>query len=104
MNQLFINSFPIHFIDKHIKKRLKEIYLKLNNNIKNLKNSLENSSNNRIPIISIPYYGNLSEIVKRLLQKYEVEIVFRINSKFDIFITLGKDPYGIGEQSNVIYG
>ena len=68
-----------------------------------MENSLENSSNNRAPIVLIPYYGNLSEVVKRLLQKYEVKIVFRINSKFDRFITLGKDPYETGEQSNVIY-
>ena len=40
-------------------------------------------------------YGNLSEIVKRLLQKYDVKIVFRINSKFDRFITFGKDPHEI---------
>ena len=97
------NNFPIQFIDKHIKKRLKEIHLKLKNNIKNFKKSLENSSNNRAPIVSIPYYGNLSDVVKRLLQKYEVKVVFRINSKFDSFITLGKDPYEIGEQSNVVY-
>ena len=73
------------------------------NNIKNLKNCLENSFNNRVPIVSIPYYGNLSEVVKRLLQKYDVRIIFRINSKFDRFITLGKDPYEIKEQSNVVY-
>ena len=100
---LFLNNFSIQFIDKHIKKRLKEIHLKLNNNIKNLKNSLENSSNNRAPIVSIPYYGNLSDVVKRLLQKYEVKVAFRINSKFDSFITLGKDPYEIEEQSNLVY-
>ena len=60
---LTFNSFPIHFINKHIEKRLKKIHLILNNDNKNLKNSLENSSNNRFPIVSIPYYGNLSEIV-----------------------------------------
>ena len=63
-----------------------------------MKNPLENSSNNRFPIVSITYYGDLSEIVKRLLQKYEVKIVFGINSKFDRFITLGKDPYERGEH------
>ena len=68
-----------------------------------MKNSLENSSNNRAPIISIPYYRNLSEVVKRLFQKYDVKIVFRNDSKFDRFIALGKDPYEIEEQSNVVY-
>ena len=64
---LTLNSFPIHFVNEHINKRLKEMHLKLNNDSKNLENSLENSSNNRIPIVSVPYYCNLSEIVKRLL-------------------------------------
>ena len=90
-------------MNKHIEKRLKEIHLKLNDNKKNLKNSLEKPSTNRFSIVSIPYYGNLSEIVNRLLQKYEVNIVFRTNSKFDRFITLGKDPYEIAEHNNVVY-
>ena len=68
-----------------------------------MKNSLENSSNNRTPIVSIPYYDNSSKVVKRLLQKYEIKIVFRINSKFDRFITLSKDPYEIGEHNNLVY-
>ena len=68
-----------------------------------MKNFLQNSSNISFPFVSIPYYGNLSEIVKRLLQKYDVKIVIRTNSKFDRFITLGKDPYEIGEHNNVVY-
>ena len=54
-------------------------------------------------IVSIPYYGSLSEVVRRLLQKYHAKIIFRINSKLDKFITLGKDPYEVGEQNNVVY-
>ena len=32
-----------------------------------------------------------------------MKVVFRINSKLDRFIALGKDPYEIGEQNNVVY-
>ena len=31
-----------------------------------------------------------------------MKVVFRINSKLDKFIILGKDPYEIGEQNNVV--
>ena len=68
-----------------------------------MKNSLENSSNISFSIVSIPYYENSSAILKRLLQKYDVKIVFRITSQFDRFITLGKDPYDIEEHNNVVY-
>ena len=32
-----------------------------------------------------------------------MKVVSRINSKLDGFIALGKDPYEIGEQNNVVY-
>ena len=37
------------------------------------------------------------------MQKYEVKIVFRINSKLDNFVILGKYPYEIREENNVVY-
>ena len=90
-------------INKHITKRLFEIISKRNHCNNDLKISLNDSMNTNVSVVSIPYYGNLSEIVKRLLQKYDVKVVFRINSKLDKFIILGKDPYEIGEQNNVVY-
>ena len=53
--------------------------------------------------MSIAYYGSLSEVATRSLQKYHAKIVFRINSKLVKFITLGKDPYEVGGQKNVVY-
>ena len=32
-----------------------------------------------------------------------MNIVFRIHSKFDRFLTLSKDPYEIGEHNNVVF-
>ena len=40
---------------------------------------------------------------KAFFRKYNVKVVFRINSKLDRFIALGKDPYEIGEKNNVVY-
>ena len=68
-----------------------------------MKITLHDSTNKNVLVVSIPYYGNLSEIVWRFLRKSNVKVVFRINSKLDRFIVLGKDPYEIGEQNNVVY-
>ena len=66
-----------------------------------MKNPLKDTINTSISIVSIPYYSNLSENVKRFFQKkYDVKIAFRINSKLDKFIILGKDLYEIGEKIN----
>ena len=32
-----------------------------------------------------------------------MKIVFRVNSKLDEFIILGKNPYEIGEENNIVY-
>ena len=100
---LILNGYPSHFINKHIRRRLREIHARTSNHEFVLKNSPNVSSTTNNSILSIPYYGSLSEVVRRLLQKYQAKIVFRINSKLDKFITLGKNPYEVGEQNNVVY-
>ena len=97
------NGYPCQFINRHIRKRLNEINSKLKHHNNDLNITLNDSTNKNVSVVSIPYYGNLSEIVKRFLRKYNVKVVFRINSKLDRFIVLGKDPYEIGEQNNVVY-
>ena len=55
-----------------------------------MKNSLKGSINTSTSIVSIPYYGNLSEILKRFLQKkYDIKIFFRINSKLGLIYNIG---------------
>ena len=94
---------PNSFINRHIKIRLIEINSKINRYNNDLKITLNDSTNKNVLVVSIPYYGNLSEIVWRFLRKYNVKVVFRMNSKLDRFIVFGKDPYEIGEQNNVVY-
>ena len=38
------------------------------------------------PIISFPYYGDISENIKRLLNKFEARAVFRSGTKLNEFI------------------
>ena len=66
---LNFNGYPSQFIDRHIKKRLNEINPKINHHNNDLKNTLDDSINKKVSVVSIPYYGNLSEIVKRFFAK-----------------------------------
>ena len=100
---LNFNGYPSQFINRYIKKRINEINSKLNHCNNDLNITLNDSTNKYVSVVSISYYGNLSEIVKHFFRKYNVKVVFRINSKLDRFIVLGKDPYEIGEQNNVVY-
>ena len=43
-------------------------------------------------MISFPYYDDISEHIKILLNKFEMRTVFRNETKLNKFITLGKDP------------
>ena len=54
-------------------------------------------------VVFIPYFGNLSYKIKRLLNDYNLTTVFRNTSKLDKYIKLGKDPLEKLENSNVIY-
>ena len=53
--------------------------------------------------MSIPYHGNISFTIRRILADYNLERVFRVDSKLDNFIKLGNDPLDKLDQSNVVY-
>ena len=72
---LILNGYPSHFINKHIRRRFREIHATTSNHDFVLKNSLYVSSTTSNSIVSIPYYGSLSEVVRRLLQKYHTKII-----------------------------
>ena len=100
-NLLVLNNYPINLINKHINIRIFQI--------KNKNTILEFSPNNKQReidykrVVSIPYFGNLSYKIKRLLNDYNLTTVFRNTSKLDKYIKLGKDPLEKLENSNVIY-
>ena len=44
-----------------------------------------------------------SENIKRVLNKYQINTIYRINSKFNRFVRLGKDPVPSSDKNNVVY-
>ena len=98
---LFLNNFPSEIINKHINNRIREIHVKRNNQVSKVIDN--NSQLFQKPIISFPYYGNISENINRLLNKLGVGTVFRSGTKLSEFIKLGKDPLNKMNKENVAY-
>ena len=55
------------------------------------------------PIISFPYYDDILENIKRVLNKFEVRTAFRNGTKSNTFIKLGKDPLDNFYKKNIVY-
>ena len=95
---LILNNYPTKFIDKYIKKITIEIYNENNTTLNKTNPVLETKK-----IISISFYGKISENVKRIIAKQNINIIFRVDSKLNKIIKLGKDVLEKSEVSNVVY-
>ena len=73
------------------------------NNNNNIANNNENNKYDSRRFVSIPFFGNISFTIKRILSDFNLKTTFRVDSKLDNMIKLGKDPLDIFEQSNVVY-
>ena len=89
-NYLELNNYPKNIITKHINKRIIELNIDIEKKVKD-------------KIITIPYYGTISENIKRVLNKYQINAIHRINSKLNKFVRLGKDPVSCSDKKNVVY-
>ena len=100
-NLLMLNSYPENFMNKYIKNRIFQLKNKNRNSFFIPKNNEREIYYK--PVISIPYYGNLSCKIKTQLKEYNITTVFRNISKLDKYIKLAKDPLNKSEISNVVY-
>ena len=70
-----LNNYPLKLINKHINNRIFQI--------KNKNTMLDVNPNNKQSeidykrVVSIPYFGNVSYKIKRLLNDYNLIAVFR---------------------------
>ena len=71
-NYLELNNYPKNIITKHINKRI----IELNERIKKPKQNINIAKKEKEKIITIPYYGTISENIKRVLNKYEINTIY----------------------------
>ena len=81
---LLLNNYLLNFINFHIDNRI-WYNLNKNNNFYN-----NNTDINEVKkFVSIPYHENISFTIKRILSDYNLESVFRVDSKLDNMMKLG---------------
>ena len=68
---LILNNYPTKSTDKYIKKRTMEICNKNNTKFNKMNSDLEPKK-----LISIPFFGKISENVKRIISKHNINIIF----------------------------
>ncbi|RLU26748.1 hypothetical protein DMN91_000545 [Ooceraea biroi] len=95
---LINNCYPAGFINKHIKKRIKEIKYKETAHPAAVNNQVSKDT-----FIKIPFVNNVSEMIKKSLNKYGVRTVFSISNKLDGIVKLGKDRLDSKLLSGVVY-
>ena len=93
-----MNNYPIKLINKQITERI--TYLN-NNKDRKLSYNQKPDSNNKY--ITIPYFGQISQKIKNILNSYNIKTSFRNNCSFKHFIKLGKDVLNNCDQSNLVY-
>lgn len=116
------NSYPIHFIKKHINKRLYHLQHKdrSNENMSGQKNGPESSramtetcmnannneldrrTNNEKKYIAVRYYAGLSESLQHLLKKYNINIAHKPLNNKKLF-TSTKDPIALKNRTHTVY-
>lgn len=80
-----------------------EIKFRHNRNKTNQNNMNQHITAIKKEIVFTNFNGDISENIKRLLNDYNIKTVFRVDPKFDKYITLGKDHFEILDQSHVVY-
>ena len=76
---LMKNNYPIRFIEKHMKKRLCDIF-----DDRNSANISDNSEKNSF--IVLPYVKSLNPELKSILNKHNIKLTNIINNKFNNLI------------------
>ena len=98
-NYLCFNNYPKNIIIKHINKRI----IELNERITKPRINIDIDNKEKDKTITIPFCGIISENLKRVSNKYQINTIYRINSKLYKFIRLGKDPVSSLDKNNVVY-
>ena len=96
------NSYPLSFVEKHIKNRLMKIkHNKYNNNINRGSNSNNLYTSQRK--ICLPFYNNFYKKCSSIFKKYNINVLPKINKNLQSIIKLGKDPLDKFDSTGVVY-
>lgn len=104
-NLLKSNSYPPSFYNTHLNKRLRSISLNDDpQNKTNVNNSSSPSTTTLSLTISLPFINkHVYNQFKKLLSKFNINLVSKTDNKLNNIIILGKDKFEPGQATGVIY-
>ena len=98
-NDLLLNNFPQHFINRNFKNFFNNNNLDNNNNISDPKPKIDLKNT-----IVLPLIPNVSDNIKHTLKsKCNINTIFRAPFKLNVIIKPNKDPLKKENNKNVIY-
>ncbi|XP_011858314.1 PREDICTED: uncharacterized protein LOC105555883 [Vollenhovia emeryi] len=96
---LLNNSYPPSFIDKHINRRLHHLKHHTGSDTTvptDINRDFTNS-------ITIPYVGNVSDVIKKILHNQHIDTRFSASKKLDLLIRKGKDRIADPNRTELVY-
>ena len=96
---LINNSYPVFFIDKCIKQRLKEIKYR----VVPLENDIATDNDFPKNIISIPYIKDCTDGIRSILSVCGFHVVHTVPMKLNNIIRKGKDRLDCMKQTELVY-
>jgi len=104
INTLLRNDYPLQFLFKTIKNRIKTLSRKKDFNIINEHNINSNvNSSEQKKYFIIPYLNKTSEKFNIALKKFQFDLVYKPMKNLNRFIKTGKDKIKKDELSNIVY-
>jgi len=94
------NGYPVKLVNRKINNRFN--YLTKNKINKNNDDNNVEKIDNRMVSMNIPYFGNISEDIKRIVQNI-VEVRYTIPKKLDTLIKSGKDKLDLQRVTEIVY-
>ena len=104
INTLLRNDYPLQFLFKTIKNRIKTLSRKKNFNTINEHNINSNGNSSEMKkYFTIPYLNKTSEKFNVALKKFQFDFVYKPMNNLNRFIKTGKGKIKKDELSNVVY-
>ena len=100
---LLANDYPLEFIEKNIKIRLKKFSHQTPNLNTNITNQGSCNNYSRLPKICIPYHRTFFNKCKYFLNKFNIIPIPKINKNLQTFVRLGKDKCKKMDKCGTVY-
>ncbi|KYN15994.1 hypothetical protein ALC57_11760 [Trachymyrmex cornetzi] len=100
INDLINNGYPLEFLFNTINNRIKSLTYKVEHK-NNKNNDLSDSQIKKF--VTLPYVSNITEKLKHLYKKYNINVAYKPTNSLSQFIKTVKDKLNKNENNHLVY-